>query len=185
MPINLSLHRISRRTALVASVSTSAALLLSALLPQNVQPALAAPTFRMPFLCGQTWIASTRSNHSPQLAVDFNRDNDFGDAVIASAGGTIYRIANLGDTSYGRYMIINHGNGWQTLYAHLSETFGREGQAVAQGTRIGSVGNSGGSTGAHLHYEQRYNGNDVRVVLGSYNVVYYDEYQSLTSHNNC
>jgi len=183
MSISFLSKSISRRAALLASVSTSAALLLSALLPQNVQPALAAPNFRMPFLCGQTWIGSTRSNHSPVYAVDFNRDNDFGDAVIASAGGTVYRVANLGDTSYGRYIIINHGNGWQTLYAHLSEFTVREGQSVAQGTRIGSVGNSGGSTGAHLHYEQRYNGNDVRVVLGNYNVVYFDDYQRLTSRN--
>lgn len=174
-----------RRAGLFASLATGALLLASTLLPQNVKPALAAPNFRMPFRCGQTWIGSTRSYHSPQLAVDFNRDNDFGDAVIASAGGTIYRIANLGDTSYGRYMIINHGNGWQTLYAHLSETFGHEGQSIAQGTRIGSVGNSGGSDGAHLHYEQRYNGNDVRIVFNGNPITYYDSYQPLTSHNNC
>jgi murein DD-endopeptidase MepM/ murein hydrolase activator NlpD len=183
MPSTFASTPITRRRALFASLSLSAALLLSALVPQNVPPALAAPNFRMPFRCGQTWIASTRSNHNPLYAVDFNRDNDFGDAVVASAGGTITTIANLGDTSYGRYMIISHGNGWSTLYAHLSETFGREGQSVTQGERIGSVGNSGGSSGAHLHYEQRYNGNAVRAVLGSYNVVYFDSYQSLTSHN--
>lgn len=175
----------SRRTALLSSLATGALLLASTLLPQNVQPALAAPLFRMPFRCGQTWIASTRSNHSPQLAVDFNRDNDFGDAVIASAGGTVTTVRNLGDTSYGRYIIISHGNGWTTLYAHLSEFAVSQGQSVAMGTRIGSVGNSGGSSGAHLHYEQRLNGADQRVVLGSTPVAYYDEYQPFTSHNGC
>lgn len=177
-------RRINRRAALLASVSTSAALLLSALLPQNVQPALAAkPFFQMPFRCGQVWVGSTRSNHSPQYAVDFNRDNDFGDAVLATGNGTIYRIENLGDTSYGRYMIINHGEGWQSLYAHLSETFGREGQFVTKGTRIGSVGNSGGSSGAHLHYEQRYNGNLVRIEFNGNPIAYFDDYQRLTSQN--
>lgn len=179
-------ERISRRAALFASVSTSAALLLSALLPQNVQPAQAAkPFFQMPFLCGQVWIASTRSSHNPQYAVDFNRDNDFGDAVLATGNGTISRIANLGDTSYGRYMIINHGDGWQSLYAHLSETFGSQGQFVTKGTRIGSVGNSGGSSSAHLHYEQRYNGNAVRIEFNGNPIAYFDDYQPRTSQNNC
>ncbi len=177
--------RIRRRTTLFAALLMSTALLLSALVPQNVAPAHARPLFRMPFRCGQTWIASTRSNHNPLYAVDFNRDNDFGDAVIASAGGTISVIRNLGDESYGRYMIINHGGGWTTLYAHLSDTIGSVGQSVSMGTRIGSVGNSGGSSGAHLHYEQRYNGNAVKAILGSYEVRYFDEYQPLTSHNSC
>jgi hypothetical protein len=184
MSINFLPKRISRRAALFASVSTSAALLLSALLPQNVQPALAAkPFFQMPFHCGQVWIGSTRSYHSPAYAVDFNRDNDFGDAVLATANGTIQTIGNTGDTSYGRYIIMGHGDGWQTVYAHLSDTIGYEGKHVTKGERIGSVGNSGGSTGAHLHYEQRYNGNDVRIEFNGNFITYFDDYQRLTSRN--
>ena len=184
MSINFLPKRISRRAALFASVSTSAALLLSALLPQNVQPALAAkPFFQMPFRCDQVWIGSTYSSHSPQLAVDFNRDNDFGDAVLATANGTIQTIGNTGDTSYGRYIIIGHGGGWQTVYAHLSDTIGYEGKSVTKGTQIGSVGNSGGSSGSHLHYEQRYNGNDVRIEFNGNFIAYYDSYQSLRSRN--
>ncbi|HEY0737478.1 MAG TPA: M23 family metallopeptidase [Herpetosiphonaceae bacterium] len=174
-----------RRTALLASFASGALLLAATVLPQSAKPAMAAPLFRMPFRCGQTWIASTRSNHSPQLAVDFNRDNDFGDAVVASAGGRVTTVRNLGDTSYGRYIIIDHGNGWTTLYAHLSEFMVTQGQSVSMGTRIGSVGNSGGSSGPHLHYEQRLNGADQRVVLGGNPVTYYDEYQPMTSHNSC
>jgi hypothetical protein len=185
MSTNFLPKRMSRRAALFASVSMSAALLLSALLPQNVQPVLAAPNFQMPFRCGQVWIGSTRSDHNPQYAVDLNRDNDFGDAVLSSAAGTISRIENLGDTSYGRYMIVNHGNGWSTLYAHLSETFGHEGMSVARGDRIASVGNSGGSSGAHLHFEERYNGNAVRIEFNGVPIVYFDSYQQLRSHNNC
>lgn len=174
-----------RRTTLLASLASGALLLAATVLPQSAKPVQAAPLFRMPFRCGQTWIASTRSGHSPQLAVDFNRDNDFGDAVIASAGGRVTTVRNLGDTSYGRYIIIDHGNGWTTLYAHLSEFMVTQGQSVSMGTRIGSVGNSGGSSGPHLHYEQRLNGADQRVVLGGNPVTYYDEYQPMTSHNSC
>lgn len=175
--------RVSRRAALFASVSTSAALLMSALLPQNVQPALAAPAFQMPFPCGQVWTASTRTNHNPLYAVDFNRTDDYGDTVVASATGTITRIANLGDTSYGRYMIIDHGGGWTTLYAHLSGTYGSVGATVSRGTRIGLVGDSGGVTGAHLHFEQRLNGSAVKAVFNGSQVVYYDSAQTLTSRN--
>jgi hypothetical protein len=177
--------RITRRSTLLATLCMSVALLLATLVPQNVERAFARPLFRMPFRCGQVWIASTRSNHSPVYAVDFNRDNDYGDAVLASAGGTVSVVRNLGDTSYGRYIIINHGGGWSTLYAHLSDFNVSVGQSVSMGTLIGHVGDSGGVTGPHLHYEQRLDGNDVRAILGSYNVVYFDEYQQLTSHNGC
>src|SRR5688500_15583429 len=112
---------ITRRTALLGSLTSGALLLAATVLPQSAKPAMAAPIMRMPFLCGQTWIASTRSGHSPQLAVDFNRDNDLGDAVIASAAGTVTTVANLGSVSYGRYIVIDHGGGWNTLYAHLSD----------------------------------------------------------------
>ncbi|GAA2633037.1 hypothetical protein GCM10010399_76790 [Dactylosporangium fulvum] len=62
--------------------------------------ALAAPTFKVPFPCGQNWSGQTRSNHSPANAIDFNRTDDLGDPVVASAPGTVDRVANLGDTSY-------------------------------------------------------------------------------------
>lgn len=174
---------LTRRAALLASFSTGALLLASTLLPQNVRPALAAPAFQMPFPCGQVWTGSTRTNHNPLYSVDFNRTNDYGDTVVASAAGTITRIANLGDTSYGRYMIIDHGGGWTTLYAHLSGTYGTVGASVARGTRIGLVGDSGGVSGAHLHFEQRLNGNDVQIVFNGSRIAYYDSSQTLTSRN--
>lgn len=172
----------TRRAALVASLSTGALLLASTLLPQNVQPAMAAPAFQMPFHCGQVWTGTTWSDHNPRYAVDLNRANDYGDDVLASADGTITRIADLGNTSYGRYMIIDHGGGWQTLYAHLSGTYGREGAFVSRGTRIGLVGDSGGSDGAHLHFEQRLNGSAVQIVFNGARIVYYTS-QTLTSRN--
>jgi len=59
---------------------------------------------------------------------------------------------------FGNYVIINHGNGYQTLYGHMSKTLCRTGQSVSQGTRIGLVGSTGYSTGPHLHFTVYKNG---------------------------
>jgi hypothetical protein len=123
----------------------------------------AAPNFQLPFPCGQSWIGQTRTAHSPQNAIDFNRTGDEGDTVVAAASGRVSRVENLGNTSYGRWIEINHGNGYTTRYAHLSSQVVRAGQQVSRGQKIGTVGNTGGSFGAHLHYEQRRNGLTQRV----------------------
>ncbi len=106
-------------------------------------PALAAPTFRVPFPCGQTWSGQTRSDHSPAYAVDFNRTDDSGDPVVASAPGTVDRVTDLGGTSYGKYVRINHGGGYSTYYAHLSGFNVSVGQTVGYGKVIGWVGSTG------------------------------------------
>ncbi len=59
---------------------------------------------------------------------------------------------------YGNYVVIDHGGGVTTLYAHMSSVSVSEGQMVSQGTAIGITGNTGASTGPHLHYEVRING---------------------------
>jgi hypothetical protein len=124
------------------------------------------PDFEMPFPCGDTWTGTSRYNHSPSpLAVDFNKTNDFGARMVAAAPGVITSVVNLGDTSYGRYIIVDHGGGWSTLYAHLSAFWSTEGQAVDQGTVLGLVGSSGGSTGPHLHFEERLNRVDQRAYF--------------------
>src|SRR5690606_41675008 len=59
----------------------------------------------------------------------------------------ISKVANLGNISYGRYIVIDHGGGKQTLYAHLSAQNVKVGQKVTEKTFIGRVGSTGGSTG--------------------------------------
>jgi murein DD-endopeptidase MepM/ murein hydrolase activator NlpD len=59
---------------------------------------------------------------------------------------------------FGNYVIINHGNGYQTLYAHMLKTLAHKGQWVSQGTKLGLVGTTGYSTGPHLHFTVYKNG---------------------------
>ncbi|RLP92079.1 MULTISPECIES: M23 family metallopeptidase [unclassified Micromonospora] len=147
-------------------------------------PALAAPTFKVPFPCGQSWSGQTRSNHSPANAVDFNRTDDLGDPVVASAPGTVDRVTDLGGTSYGKYVRINHGGGYSTYYAHLNGFNVSVGQTVGYGKVLGWVGSTGGSTGPHLHYEQRLNGNDIQVRFNGALGLYWGT-KTYTSDNGC
>ena len=83
---------------------------------------------------------------------------------MAAASGTViyvtepYEGKNKGGTGYGNYCIIDHGNGYATLYGHARDIYVSEGQSVSAGQSIGEVGSTGTSTGAHLHFEVRLNG---------------------------
>ncbi|NTV01686.1 MAG: M23 family metallopeptidase [Chlorobiaceae bacterium] len=87
----------------------------------------------------------------------FHAGTDFsapeGTKVMATADGT---VAFSGfDSGYGKKVIVDHGNGYQTIYAHLSKALIRQGQHVRRGDTIAFSGNTGLSTGPHLHYEVR------------------------------
>ncbi|MFC2065021.1 LysM peptidoglycan-binding domain-containing M23 family metallopeptidase [Chloroflexota bacterium] len=75
-----------------------------------------------------------------------------GSPVYATDSGVIV-YAGWNDYGYGYMIMIDHGNGWQSLYAHLSEITVVCSQSVGQGDGIGMIGNTGNSTGAHLHFE--------------------------------
>jgi murein DD-endopeptidase MepM/ murein hydrolase activator NlpD len=118
--------------------------------------AAVGPDYEMPFPCGDTWNGSSRYNHSPSaLAIDWNRTDDLGAMTVATAPGVVTSAVDLGNRSYGRYVVVDHGGGHTSLYAHLSAFWATTGEAVDQGTPIGLVGSSGGSTGPHLHFEER------------------------------
>ncbi len=80
-----------------------------------------------------------------------------GHPVYASDGGTVI-YAGWSTVGYGNHIVLDHGNGFQTLYAHLSAIYVVSGQFVGQGTVIGASGNTGNSSGPHLHFEIRYGG---------------------------
>jgi len=148
----------------------------------EVSEALSIASFQLPFPCGQVWSGQTRTNHSPINSIDFNRSGDEGDTVVAAAAGTVSRVQNLGNRSYGLWVEVNHGSGYVTRYAHLSSESVFVGQRVARGQRIGAVGNTGGSSGAHLHFEVRRNGADVRISFNGTPALYFGT-RSYTSKN--
>ena len=82
--------------------------------------------------------------------------NDTGTPVKAADGGEVTYAGYNGD--FGNLIIINHNNGYETYYAHLNSIDVAVGQKTIQGQKIGEVGNTGYSTGPHLHFEVRKNG---------------------------
>lgn len=112
------------------------------------------------------WLSSQFSLSRFHPILHINRPHEgidiaapFGMPVVAPAAGTVLRITR--QNGYGLVLEIDHGNSIQTKYAHLSRVLVREGQRVVRGQPIAAVGNSGLSTGPHLHYEVHVNG---RVV---------------------
>jgi len=82
-----------------------------------------------------------------------------GAAIRAATSGTVVHAGPLG--SYGNVVVIDHGNGFSTAYAHQSEVAVRDGQQVRRSQLVGYVGSTGASTGPHLHFETRVNGEPV------------------------
>ena len=83
----------------------------------------------------------------------------YGVPIIASDSGVV--VTATYHWSYGNYVVIDHGNGWRTLYGHMSSIAVSAGQGVARGQVIGYIGSTGNSTGNHCHFEMYQNG--VRV----------------------
>ncbi len=80
-----------------------------------------------------------------------------GNAIVAADTGTVSRVI-YGNYGYGNYLIVNHGNGMSTLYAHCSKIYATVGQSVSRGETIAAIGSTGYSTGPHLHFEVIING---------------------------
>lgn len=85
----------------------------------------------------------------------------YGSAIYAADSGMVVRSADGWNGGWGNYVMINHGNGMQTLYAHMSSRAVSVGQTVSRGQTIGYVGSTGMSTGPHLHFEMYINGSRV------------------------
>ena len=87
---------------------------------------------------------------------------DYGDAIRAADGGVVIHADWMG--GYGNAVIIDHGNGISTLYAHNSQLLVSEGQTVSKGQTVARCGSTGYSTGPHLHFEVRHNGSPVNPL---------------------
>ena len=171
----MRLPRLAPATAL-AAVTTALATVLA-----TASPAAAAPVtaYEMPFPCSETWTGTTRASHSPSSkAIDWNRPDDVGDPVVAAAPGVVTTAVPNGTRGYGRYVVVDHGNGETSLYAHLQVVSVGVGQPVDQGALLGLVGDTGNSTGPHLHFEERVAGKPVKAFFHGTEFVYGSALQS-------
>lgn len=101
-----------------------------------------------------------------------------GTVIYATGDGTI-EIAGNAESGYGNEVVINHGYGYKTRYAHMSAISCRRGKQVKRGEVIGKVGNTGASVGPHLHYEVEYNGVKVDPALFFFNDLSDKQYEEM------
>lgn len=108
---------------------------------------------------GNRWFEEEQryENHK---GIDINKPSCGGEAVVASAGGTVLQAGDRGD-GYGECVIIDHGGGLITRYAHNISVAVRVGDEVTQGQVISYIGQTGRATGDHCHFEVRINGEPV------------------------
>lgn len=99
-----------------------------------------------------------------------------GDGVVINAEPT--------SMGYGRHVVIEHGYGYQTLYGHMSRINVHKGQKVKRGDLIGYVGNTGSSTGPHLHYEVIKDGEKINPISYFYNDLTPEEYDRMLEMSN-
>src|SRR5262245_34824717 len=101
-----------------------------------------------------------RGKYSHHAGIDI--DGDGGDPILAAASGTVLKAGV--DGRYGRRVILDHGDGFLTLYAHASRLLVAEGDQVRAGEQIAEVGRSGNAHGTHLHFEVRRDGRAVNPL---------------------
>jgi len=90
-------------------------------------------------------------------------DGNYGTPIYAAGGGRV-TYASADRSGYGLHVVIDHGNGYSTLYGHASKIFVRSGQSVSQGQTIAVQGCTGRCTGVHLHFEIRIGGGAINPL---------------------
>lgn len=120
---------------------------------------------------GFVWPTTSRQisgyNYDPVVHPAIDIGGSIGNAIYATDSGVVV-YAGWSDYGYGYLIVVDHGNGWQSAYAHLSSVGVGCGQSVFQGSVIGGLGSTGNSSGPHLHFELVYNG----AKLNPLNFVY-------------
>ncbi|MBN1108721.1 MAG: M23 family metallopeptidase, partial [Bacteroidales bacterium] len=114
--------------------------------------------------------------------IKFHAGMDFtaptGSEIYATGNGTVEAV-NTSARGFGKHIIIDHGYGYKSLYAHMDGFNVRRGQKVERGDVIGFVGNTGTSVAPHLHYEVRLNGKSVDPVNYYMNDLNAEEYERM------
>ncbi len=101
-----------------------------------------------------------------------------GTTVVATGGGKIAKIKRQ-RTGYGRSILIDHGFGYETLYAHMDKITVKEGQEIERGEQIGTLGRTGTATAPHVHYEVRLNKKAINPIGYCMDGLTPEEYQTL------
>jgi len=108
--------------------------------------------------------------------VDFSAPE--GTEIYATGNGTVVKVKHS-KRSYGNSILIDHGYGYQTFYAHCKKILVKKGQKVKRGQVIATVGNTGKSTAPHLHYEVRKNGKAINPINFFFNDLTPEEYEQI------
>ncbi|MGB0403569.1 MAG: M23 family metallopeptidase [Salibacteraceae bacterium] len=106
-----------------------------------------------------------------------------GTDIYASGNGTVVKVKKE-RYSYGYHVVIDHGYGYETLYAHMSKILVRKGQKIKRGDILGLVGNTGISTAPHLHYEVRKNGRPINPANYYFQDLTPSEYEQILELSN-
>lgn len=108
-----------------------------------------------------SWYGATNNRPVAHGGIDIGavKPGVWGDPIYAAKDGTV-EVASY-NSSYGYWIMLNHGNGLRTLYCHTSKFYVKEGDKVKQGQTIALMGSTGNSTGAHLHFAVNVNGHGV------------------------
>jgi len=112
--------------------------------------ALDHPAVRLPDVPGEPYSPAC-ATHRFHTGVDFGVPA--GTPILASSAGVARTFRS--SSGYGNYVLLVHGNGWYTLYAHLGRILVSDGQVVGPRQEVGESGSTGFSTGPHLHFEVR------------------------------
>jgi murein DD-endopeptidase MepM/ murein hydrolase activator NlpD len=128
--------------------------------PQYLAQGSTGPTFSAPAGGSFIWPAASQgvSTYFAWWHPGIDLPNRSAPAIVASDGGRVVVAGWPDNYGYGNRVVIDHGNGYQTLYAHLSNVYVSSGQQVSRGQSIGQMGNTGRSTGTHLHFEIHFRG---------------------------
>lgn len=117
-------------------------------------------------------------NHKPTIHHGMDFAGPMGGEIVATGKGIVVAARHT-LFGYGKVVIIDHGFGYKTKYAHLNKIIVKEGQKVNRGEVIGLLGNTGRSTGSHLHYEVLMNSRPVNPIYFFNNDISPEEYQKM------
>lgn len=123
-------------------------------------------------------IYKTRKFHA---GMDFSAPR--GTPIYATGDGKVIKVRKS-RRGYGNHVKIDHGYGYETLYAHMSKYIVRQGQNIKRGEVIGYIGNTGKSVAPHLHYEVHKDGRKINPVNFYYNDLSPEEYEKMLELSN-